>query len=48
MLAMPSVIVENVFYLLCNFLYSTGGGPQSSQGPGNFTPYSPSRRAWVR
>jgi len=31
---MTSVIVENVFYLLSNFLYSTGGGPQRSRSPG--------------
>jgi len=30
MLTMTPVIVENVFYLFYNFLYSTGGGLQKS------------------
>jgi len=32
MLAMTSVIVEMCFYLLFNFLYFTGGTPQTSRG----------------
>jgi len=34
MLTMTLIIVETCFYLLSNFLYSTGGPPQTSRGPG--------------
>jgi len=43
MLAMTSVVVENVFYLLSNFPYFTVGAPKCCRAWGN-SPYSPSRR----
>jgi len=48
MLAITSVIVDYMFKIVFNFLYSTGGAPKRCGTQINLLPYSTSRRAWVR